>query len=86
MFFSCTSINHLQNIFSSDLLRSEAILTENEMIERIQLKHEWAVLKRKEHVAEMYALQRIVNAQEQALDALQETSPELYEEALLVTF
>lgn len=66
----------------SDFKRSEAVLTETEMIERIQLKHEWAVYKRKEHVAEMNVLQRIVNAQENALDALQEASPELYEEAL----
>lgn len=56
------------------------------MIERIQLKHEWAIYKRREHVAEICALQRIVNAQENALDALQEASPELYEEALQVKF
>ncbi|KAG8170510.1 hypothetical protein JTE90_008218, partial [Oedothorax gibbosus] len=63
-------------------IRPPAILSESELMERAVLRREWAVYKRKQHLSEMCALRRIVTAQENALDALQETSPELYEEAL----
>ncbi|GFS37235.1 39S ribosomal protein L40, mitochondrial [Nephila pilipes] len=53
-----------------------------ELKERVELRQLWAIYKRKQHLAEMSAMQRIVAAQERALDALQETSTELYEEAL----
>ncbi|XP_055932511.1 39S ribosomal protein L40, mitochondrial-like isoform X2 [Argiope bruennichi] len=62
--------------------RPPAILTEAELKERAELKYLWAVYKRKQHLAEMAAIQRVSAAQERALDALQEVSQQLYEEAL----
>ncbi|XP_042905184.1 large ribosomal subunit protein mL40 isoform X2 [Parasteatoda tepidariorum] len=69
-------------IRDSERMRPLPVLSEEEIHERMELKQLWAVYKRKEHVAEMSAIQRIIDAQEKALDALQEASPSLYEAAI----
>ncbi|GFW91465.1 39S ribosomal protein L40, mitochondrial [Trichonephila clavipes] len=66
----------------SERVRPAPELKIDELKERADLKRLWAIYKRKQHLEEMSAIQRIVAAQERALDALQETSLELYEEAI----
>ncbi|XP_054716582.1 39S ribosomal protein L40, mitochondrial-like [Uloborus diversus] len=66
----------------SDRARPPVQLSDAEIQERAEIKQQWAVYKRREHVAELNAIQSLISAQEKAMDALQEASPELYEEAL----
>ncbi|GIX98184.1 39S ribosomal protein L40, mitochondrial [Caerostris extrusa] len=66
----------------SERIRPPPVLTKEELQERAELNYVWSQYKRRQHLAEMKAIQRVVAAQEKALDALEEVSQDLYNEAI----
>lgn len=65
-------------------MRSLPSLSENELESRALLEKQWANYKKVQHLADVQMLDRILFAQQKALDELRKESEELYQEAMQV--
>ncbi|XP_044265787.1 39S ribosomal protein L40, mitochondrial [Tribolium madens] len=67
-------------------MRSLVVLSEDELEQRQVLEKQWATYKKKQHLADVQMLDRILFAQQKALDELRKESEELYQEAMQIDF